>query len=151
MGEMLKNCATMALCVTFSVACTSGARSTGIFEPLIDARAIPTTLLSTTVEPARGRSDLRVEGVSGGVVVTWALDADPCLLATARGEQKGQVIQIVVERAGNPAALCAPAAVQYRYVIRAVTTTRGRYEVRVADARLGWPTRELTRTPVVLP
>lgn len=109
--------------------------------------------LTTAVRPPRAGERLGPATFTGGVgqvVIRWEVKSGPCMMATPDARRAAGVIVVRVARGGDPAALCAPGEVVYRYDITVRGVPPGRYRVRLAEQPVELPAREVAGGEVVV-
>jgi hypothetical protein len=121
-----------------------------IFEPLVGAAPIAVSLQSGDDVPLSGLPRLTISATAAEVNVLWEVESGSCVIASASAARAGAVIEIKLERGGNPLANCVAARVGYRYLARVAGLEQGRYEVRVVDVFGGQPPYEVGRRSVVV-
>jgi hypothetical protein len=129
-------------------ACDAGTSSV---EPLVGATPIAVGLSTTTSTTSTDLPRFQLFALAGEVHVHWDVESGACLIAQATGAQAGSVIQVRIDRSGNPLANCANVRVGYHYVARIASLIPGRYEVRLIDAVLGLTAYEAGRGTIVVP
>ena len=128
----------------------SAASDITAYAPLVGADTIAVTLHTSADIPLTGLPRLQFAGLSGEVSVVWEVESGSCLIASATAARAGSVIEIRLERGGNPLADCIAARVGYRYELRVPTLTPRVYQVRLVDVFAQQSPIEVGRSAVVV-
>jgi hypothetical protein len=121
-----------------------------IFEPLVGAVPVAVSLQSAADIPLSGLPRLTISATAGEVNALWEVESESCIIASASAARAGSVIEIKLERGGNPLASCVAGRVGYRYMARVRGLEQGQYEVRLVDVHVGQAPYEVGRRSVVV-
>ncbi len=131
------------------VACNGRELPTAVVDRVADGVPIA-VLFNRTESASTAKLSVYMSGADSTVSVSVDASEPSCQLVTVTGVSANGVVELAISRSGNPYALCTAAMVHSHYEIRATVATAGTYQVRVIDAPLGQPARELGRQSIVL-
>jgi hypothetical protein len=120
------------------------------FEPLEGAVPVAVSLKTTYDIPLSALPRLQLSGIARGIDAVWEVAVFGCLTQSASASQAGAVVEIRLERAGNPLANCAPVSSGYRYAARVSGLAPGRYEVRFVDKFVDQLPNQIGRSSVLV-
>ena len=93
--------------------CACDAKVSTVVEPLENATPL-TVSLQTAYPSPPVKPSLSVLAAPSAILVSWELMSAPCLIATASAAQSGSVVEIQIQRSGDPLANCACILLQAR-------------------------------------
>ena len=128
----------------------SAASDITAYEPLVGVVPVAVSLQTTHNIPLNGLPRLRITPIAHGVDAVWETGTMGCLIQSATAARAGTVIEITLERRGNPLADCAAVTIGERYAARVSGLDVGHFEVRFVDKFMDQPAHEIGRSVVIV-